>query len=142
MLASTPVGEGEARPDVSVVVTVFNEARNVDELVERLSRALTAWGRTWEVVLVDDGSSDGSRALLRAAHTRDSRFRIVLLKRNFGQHPAMAAGMLHARADVVVTMDGDLQNDPDDIGEARRGARGQPRRRRVGAPSGPRRRAR
>jgi glycosyltransferase involved in cell wall biosynthesis len=115
VLASAPVDGGGARPDVSVVVTVFNEARNVDELVERLGKALTAWGRPWEVVLVDDGSSDGSRALLRAAHARDSRFRIVLLKRNFGQHPAMAAGMAHARADVVVTMDGDLQNDPDDI---------------------------
>ena len=99
MLAPAAVGEGAARPDVSVVVTVFNEARNVDELVERLERALTAWGRPWEVVLVDDGSSDGSRALLRAAHARDPRFRVVLLKRNFGQHPAMAAGMLHARAD-------------------------------------------
>jgi glycosyltransferase involved in cell wall biosynthesis len=115
VLTSTPVGEDAVRPDVSVVVTVFNEARNVDELVARLSRALTTWGRPWEVVLVDDGSSDGSRALLRAAHERDPRFRVVLLKRNFGQHPAMAAGMLHARAGIVVTMDGDLQNDPDDI---------------------------
>ena len=95
MLAPAAVGEGVARPDVSVVVTVFNEARNVDELVGRLASALTAWGRPWEVVLVDDGSSDGSRALLRAAHARDGRFRIVLLKRNVGQHPAMAAGMLH-----------------------------------------------
>ena len=83
MLAPASAGEGAARPDVSVVVTVFNEARNVDELIERLERALTAWGRPWEVVLVDDGSSDGSRALLRAAHARDPRFRIVLLKRNF-----------------------------------------------------------
>ena len=60
MLASAPVDGGGARPDVSVVVTVFNEARNVDELIERLGKALTAWGRPWEVVLVDDGSSDGS----------------------------------------------------------------------------------
>ncbi|MDX6537710.1 MAG: hypothetical protein QOD37_2051, partial [Gaiellales bacterium] len=87
MLTSASTGDEAARPDVSVVVTVFNEARNVDELVERLSRALTAWARPWEVVLVDDGSTDGSRALLRAAHSRDPRFRIVLLKRNFGQHP-------------------------------------------------------
>ncbi len=56
MLTSASAGEDAARPDVSVVVTVFNEARNVDELVERLSRALIAWGRPWEVVLVDDGS--------------------------------------------------------------------------------------
>ncbi len=117
MLTPATAGEDAARPDVSVVVTVFNEARNVDELVERLSTALTAWGRPWEVVLVDDGSTDGSRALLRAAHERDARLQVVLLKRNFGQHPAMAAGMIHARAGIVVTMDGDLQNDPDDIGK-------------------------
>jgi glycosyltransferase involved in cell wall biosynthesis len=115
VLAPEEAGEATARPDVSVVVTIFNEARSVDELVERLVRSLEAWGRPWEVVLVDDGSSDGSRALLRAVHARDPRFRVVLLKRNFGQHPAMAAGMLHARAGIVVTMDGDLQNDPDDI---------------------------
>ncbi len=117
VLAPAEVGEGTARPDVSVVVTVYNEARNIDELIERLATALVAWGRPWEVVLVDDGSSDGSRALLRAAHERDPRFRVVLLKRNFGQHPAMAAGMIHARAGIVVTMDGDLQNDPADIGK-------------------------
>ena len=71
--------------------------------------------RPCEVVLVDDGSSDGSRGLLRGEHERDPRFRVVLLKRNFGQHPAMAAGIAAARGQVIVTMDGDLQNDPDDI---------------------------
>src|SRR5512141_1901673 len=77
VLASAGIGEGAARPDVSVVVTGFNEARNIDELIERLERALVAWGRPWEVLLVDDGSSDRSRALLRAAHARDRRFRVV-----------------------------------------------------------------
>ena len=87
-------------------------------------------------MLVDDGSSDGSRALLRAAHERDPRFRVVLLKRNFGQHPAMAAGMRPPVLQIVVTMDGDLQNDPDDIAKlvaalerrGRRGRLGPPRR--------------
>jgi glycosyltransferase involved in cell wall biosynthesis len=107
-------GDG-GRPDVSVVVTVYDEEAALPELVRRLREALDAWGRPWEVLFVDDGSRDGSRRLLRRAHADDPRMRVVLLKRNFGQHPAMAAGMAAARAPVVVTMDGDLQNDPADV---------------------------
>jgi glycosyltransferase involved in cell wall biosynthesis len=103
------------RPSLSVVVTIYNEEQALPELLERLCSALEAMDRPWEAVLVDDGSSDGSRALLRAANARDPRLRVLLLKRNFGQHPAMAAGMAAARAPIVVTMDGDLQNDPADI---------------------------
>ena len=114
---STPVDEGEARPDVSVVVTIFNEVGEAARARAAAGTALDAFGRPWEVVFVDDGSTDGSRGLLRDEHERDPRFRVVLLKRNFGQHPAMAAGMAAARAPVIVTMDGDLQNDPDDIGK-------------------------
>jgi glycosyltransferase involved in cell wall biosynthesis len=107
-------GDG-TRPDVSVVVTIFNEERYLPALVEQLRAALDGWGRPWEVVFVDDRSQDGSRELLRAAHAADPRFHVLLLKRNVGQHPAMAAGMAAARAPIVVTMDGDLQNDPADI---------------------------
>src|SRR3954447_12053859 len=107
-------GDGGA-PTVSVVVTIFNEERSIPALVSRLRDTLDAWGRSWEAVLVDDGSSDGSRALLRAEQARDARVRVILLKRNFGQHPAMAAGMAAARGGIVVTMDGDLQNDPADV---------------------------
>jgi glycosyltransferase involved in cell wall biosynthesis len=107
--------DGGIRPDVSVVVTIYNEERTLDALVDQLRAALDAWGRPWEVVFVDDRSKDGSRELLRAAHAADARFRVLLLKRNVGQHPAMAAGMAAARAPIVVTMDGDLQNDPADI---------------------------
>jgi glycosyltransferase involved in cell wall biosynthesis len=102
-------------PDVSVVVTIFNEERTLPALVEQLGAALDGWGRPWEVLFVDDRSQDGSRELLRAAHAADPRFHALLLKRNVGQHPAMAAGMAAARAPIVVTMDGDLQNDPADI---------------------------
>jgi glycosyltransferase involved in cell wall biosynthesis len=108
-------GEDGGVPDVTIVVTIFNEERSIPELVGRLRETLDAWGRRWEVVLVDDGSSDGSRALLRAEQARDHRVRVILLKRNFGQHPAMAAGMTAARGGIVVTMDGDLQNDPADV---------------------------
>jgi glycosyltransferase involved in cell wall biosynthesis len=102
-------------PDISVVVTIYNEVETIDELADRMRASLEAFGRPWEVVFVDDGSSDGSRGRLRLVHQRDPRMRVVLLKRNVGQHPAMAAGMQASRADIVVTMDGDLQNDPADI---------------------------
>jgi glycosyltransferase involved in cell wall biosynthesis len=110
---SHPLPSG--KPDVSVVVTIYNEVETIDDLANRLRAALESFDRTWEVVFVDDGSSDGSRGRLRLVHEQDPRMRVVLLKRNVGQHPAMAAGMQASRADIVVTMDGDLQNDPADI---------------------------
>jgi glycosyltransferase involved in cell wall biosynthesis len=103
------------KPEISVVVTIYNEVETVRDLADRLRASLDAYGRPWEVVFVDDGSSDGSRRLLREVHEADPRMRVVLLKRNVGQHPAMAAGMRESRAGIVVTMDGDLQNDPSDI---------------------------
>jgi undecaprenyl-phosphate 4-deoxy-4-formamido-L-arabinose transferase len=99
--------------DVSIVVTVLNEAPTVDELYRRLSQSLE--GRDWEAIVVDDGSTDGTFAALRAIHERDPRVRVVRFKRNFGQHPAMHAGLARARGDRIVTMDGDLQNEPEDI---------------------------
>jgi undecaprenyl-phosphate 4-deoxy-4-formamido-L-arabinose transferase len=99
--------------DVSIVVTVLNEAPAVDELYRRLSQSLD--GRDWEAIVVDDGSTDGTFAALRAIHERDPRVRVVRFKRNFGQHPAMHAGLARARGDRIVTMDGDLQNEPEDI---------------------------
>jgi undecaprenyl-phosphate 4-deoxy-4-formamido-L-arabinose transferase len=99
--------------DVSIVVTVLNEAPAVDELYRRLSQSLD--GRDWEAIVVDDGATDGTFAALRAIHERDPRVRVVRFKRNFGQHPAMHAGLARARGDRIVTMDGDLQNEPEDI---------------------------
>jgi undecaprenyl-phosphate 4-deoxy-4-formamido-L-arabinose transferase len=99
--------------DVSVVITVLNEEGAVDELHRRLVAALD--GREWEAVFVDDGSSDATYEKLRALHDADPRVRVVRFKRNFGQHPAMHAGLSRARGDLIVTMDGDLQNEPEDI---------------------------
>jgi undecaprenyl-phosphate 4-deoxy-4-formamido-L-arabinose transferase len=107
--------EDAPSPDLSVVVTVFDEERNVDELYRRTISALDALGRPYEIVFVDDGSSDGTFAALERLHRRDARVRAIRFKRNFGQHPAMHAGLSRARGDVVVTMDGDLQNAPEDI---------------------------
>jgi undecaprenyl-phosphate 4-deoxy-4-formamido-L-arabinose transferase len=107
--------EGEARPELSVVVTLFNEAATVEELYSRTVAALASVGRPYELIFVDDGSEDGTFAALERLHGRDERVRALRLKRNFGQHPAMHAGLVRARGDVVVTMDGDLQNLPEDI---------------------------
>src|SRR6266536_4106098 len=102
-------------PDVSIVVTVYNEAASLEELYRRAVGALEAGPRTFELIFIDDGSTDGTFAALERLHRADPRVRAVRFKRNFGQHPAMHAGLSRARGDVVVTMDGDLQNEPEDI---------------------------
>jgi undecaprenyl-phosphate 4-deoxy-4-formamido-L-arabinose transferase len=99
--------------DVSVVVTVLNEEGSVEELYRRIAASLD--GRAWEAIFVDDGSTDGTYARLAALHARDPRLRVVRFKRNFGQHPAMHAGLARATGAQIVTMDGDLQNEPEDI---------------------------
>jgi undecaprenyl-phosphate 4-deoxy-4-formamido-L-arabinose transferase len=102
-------------PDVSIVVTVFNEAGSVEELYRRAIASLERGPRTFELIFIDDGSTDGTFAALERLHRGDPRVRAVRFKRNFGQHPAMHAGLSRARGDIVVTMDGDLQNAPEDI---------------------------
>jgi undecaprenyl-phosphate 4-deoxy-4-formamido-L-arabinose transferase len=102
-------------PEISVVVTVLNEEGSVDELYRRLAASLD--GAPWEAIFVDDGSTDASFEKLRAIHESDARVRVVRFRRNFGQHPAMHAGLVRARGDRIVTMDGDLQNEPEDIGK-------------------------
>jgi undecaprenyl-phosphate 4-deoxy-4-formamido-L-arabinose transferase len=102
-------------PDLSIVVTLYNEAGSVAELYRRAVAVLEPGPRTFELIFVDDGSTDGTFAALERLHAADRRIRAVRFKRNFGQHPAMHAGLARARGDVVVTMDGDLQNLPEDI---------------------------
>jgi undecaprenyl-phosphate 4-deoxy-4-formamido-L-arabinose transferase len=99
--------------DVSVVVTVLDEEGAMPELYERLASSLN--GYDWEAIFVDDGSTDATFARLRELHDADPRVRVVRFKRNFGQHPAMHAGIARARGSRIVTMDGDLQNEPEDI---------------------------
>lgn len=100
---------------VSAVVPVFDELENLEELHERLVAALSTSGREWEIVYVDDGSTDGSTELLGRLAVEDEHVTVVELARNFGQTAALAAGLDEARLDVVVTLDADLQNDPADI---------------------------
>lgn len=104
-------------PLVSIVVPVYKEVDNVPRLHAELARLVAAHPeRAWEFVFVDDGSPDGTWEALAAAHRQDpAHVRAIRLKRNFGQTPAMACGVDHARGEFIVTMDGDLQNDPADI---------------------------
>jgi glycosyltransferase involved in cell wall biosynthesis len=101
--------------DLSVVVPVHDEEGNVDELWRRLQEALGSLGISFEVIAVDDGSRDGTYASLVRIAADDPRFKVVKLRRNYGQTAAMAAGFDHAQGRVIVPMDGDLQNDPADI---------------------------
>ena len=102
-------------PAVSIVIPVYNEAANLDTLHARLAVVLDALDRSAEVIFVDDGSVDGSLAALRAIQRRDPRVTIVALARNAGQHAAVLAGFAHARGGIVVTLDADLQNPPEEI---------------------------
>lgn len=104
-----------ARVDLSVAIPVCNEAESIPELHRQLAEAAAGSPWRWEFIFVDDGSRDGTWEALRAAQAADPRVRAIRLKRNFGQTPAMVCGIHHARGAVVVTMDGDLQNDPADI---------------------------
>ncbi|HET7293597.1 MAG TPA: glycosyltransferase family 2 protein [Vicinamibacteria bacterium] len=103
------------QPEISVVIPVMNEADNVEELHRELTASLEPAGRPYEIVFVDDGSTDGTPDRILAVETRDPRVRLLRLRRNFGQTAAFSAGFDHARGEVVVTMDGDLQNDPRDV---------------------------
>ncbi|MGH2415106.1 MAG: glycosyltransferase, partial [Microcystaceae cyanobacterium] len=99
-------------PQLSVVVPIFNEAESLPQLIEAIAVILKEHRLNYEIVCVDDGSQDGSTEILRQlAHTRTD-LKAVILRRNYGQTPAMAAGFKHAEGQIIVTLDGDLQNDP------------------------------
>lgn len=100
---------------LSIVIPVYNEEESLPRLEEALHDALDGLDERWEVLLIDDGSTDGSFPLLQAMHQRDARFGVVRFRRNFGQTAAFSAGFDLAQGEVVFTMDADLQNDPRDI---------------------------
>jgi len=109
------VSDSAARPAVSVAVPLFNEQATIDELIDRVRRTLEARGTSFEIVLVDDGSSDRTPELLARAAAADPRVRVRTLSRNFGQAAALCCGIFESGGDVVVTLDGDLQNPPEEI---------------------------
>lgn len=102
-------------PELSIVIPIFNEEPNLVQLHEELVGVLTSWGRPFEVIYVDDGSRDRSFEILADIQARDPRVRVIQFRRNFGQTAAFAAGFAAARGRLIVTSDGDLQNDPADI---------------------------
>lgn len=103
------------RPYVSLVIPVFNEAENLDELYRELVDALEKSSRAFEVIFIDDGSADSSWTVLRSLQQKDGRIKLIRLRRNFGQTAALAAGFDYARSEIIISLDADLQNDPKDI---------------------------
>lgn len=103
------------RSDLSVVIPLYNEAVTIDRLHNRLSSTLESLGRSYEIIYVDDGSTDGTPELLRRLQLRDPSVRVIVFNRNYGQHAAVVAGFERATGEVIVTLDGDLQNPPEEI---------------------------
>ncbi|MBV6397450.1 MAG: Dodecaprenyl-phosphate galacturonate synthase [Anaerolineales bacterium] len=103
-------------PELSLIVPVYNEEENIPLLFDAIQKALAPLNQTWELILVDDGSRDGSAAALEKLYQQDPlHVRVIELRRNFGQTAAIAAGIDHARGNIIVLLDADLQNDPADI---------------------------
>jgi glycosyltransferase involved in cell wall biosynthesis len=101
--------------ELSIIIPVYNEEENVEPLIQEINGAVKPLGKQYEIVVVDDGSRDDTFPVLARLHQNEPHLRVVRLKRNFGQTAAMAAGLAEARGEVIVTMDGDAQNDPGDI---------------------------
>ena len=100
---------------ISIVVPVFNEADSLVEVCQQVRRELTQIGITWELIFINDGSTDNSHEILEQLAEEDQRVRVIHFKRNFGQTAAMMAGFDHTRGEVIIPLDGDGQNDPADI---------------------------
>jgi glycosyltransferase involved in cell wall biosynthesis len=100
---------------ISIIVPVYNEAESLIDLSQRVRRQLTELGRSWEIIFIDDGSTDGSAEILDNLADQDRRIRVIHFKRNSGQTAAMMAGFDFAQGEVIIPMDGDGQNDPADI---------------------------
>jgi undecaprenyl-phosphate 4-deoxy-4-formamido-L-arabinose transferase len=112
---TAPLTEVGALPEISVVIPVYNEEATLEELSRRTVSTLDALDRPYELIFVDDGSSDRTWSIVEALHQAQPNVRGVRFKRNFGQHPAMHAGLSRATGAVLVTLDADLQNDPADL---------------------------
>lgn len=114
-------GDSDAAPagappcQISIIIPVFNEEKNLEPLWDKISKELERINRSFEVIFIDDGSLDRSPKIIESLARRDPRIKAIFFRRNFGQTSAMSAGFDYARGDVIIPMDGDLQNDPADI---------------------------
>jgi glycosyltransferase involved in cell wall biosynthesis len=113
--APPPAPAVPAEVDVSILVPVKDEEATVQELASRVTAVLDRIGRSFELIFVDDGSADGTVKRIREAHAADPRIKLVRLRRNFGKAAALSAGFDQSRGRIIITMDGDLQDDPDEI---------------------------
>jgi glycosyltransferase involved in cell wall biosynthesis len=102
--------------DLSLVIPVFNEQENLDQLYKQITASCEKLNKSYEVIFIDDGSTDDSLNVLIRLQKKDSRIRVIRLRKNFGQTAALSAGFDYSRGDIIVTLDADLQNDPEDIG--------------------------
>lgn len=103
-------------PELSLIIPVFNEAENLPELYGEINDSCAKLGKSYEIIFVDDGSWDESFPALKKIHNQDPKIKIIRLRKNFGQTAALTAGFDQARGDIIITLDADLQNDPNDFG--------------------------
>ena len=104
-----------ANPKISVVIPVYNEEDSIEPLYKELKSALTGLKKTYEIIFIDDGSTDRTFKILEGFHKKDKNTTVIKFRKNFGQTPAISAGFNNSKGDVIITMDADLQNDPKDI---------------------------
>ncbi|MGD1895803.1 MAG: glycosyltransferase family 2 protein [Phormidesmis sp.] len=113
--ADTDNGADTGNIELSIVIPIFNEVETIPHLIERVEEGVSAYPGRYEIICIDDGSHDGSAEMLRRLSLHSEHLQAIILRRNYGQTAAMAAGFEHAKGHTIVTMDGDLQNDPQDI---------------------------
>jgi len=100
---------------ISIVIPIYNEEENLQNLYTRLTNSAPSWKEDYEIVLIDDGSSDSSLTMMRVMAEKDSHVRVIKLSRNFGHQPAISAGIQEAKGDAIIIMDGDLQDPPEEL---------------------------
>lgn len=100
---------------ISIVIPIYNEEENLQNLYTRLTNAAPSWKEDYEIVLIDDGSRDSSLTMMRVMAEKDSHVRVIKLSRNFGHQPAISAGIQEAKGDAIIIMDGDLQDPPEEL---------------------------
>jgi glycosyltransferase involved in cell wall biosynthesis len=115
VITNSPLTYNQISPDVSVIVPVYNEVESIPKLIEAIAIAFTTIDCTYEIICIDDGSRDGTVDVLRKLTATRDNLIAIFLRRNYGQTPAMAAGFYHATGKVIISLDADLQNDPQDI---------------------------
>jgi undecaprenyl-phosphate 4-deoxy-4-formamido-L-arabinose transferase len=104
-----------AEPEISVIIPVYNEEECLPELLQRMAAAMAGMGRPYEIICINDGSRDGSLKILTAASAADPSLKIIDFNRNYGQHSAVFAGFEAARGEIIITLDADLQNPPEEV---------------------------